>query len=491
MHKEAYVEAEKPDYASQAKEISERAISDDPQDIPDDNENSATINKFSEEDYPNKNIECEVPSAEVAVTGKTMEETIVAAEVQEEKVGIALEDVVPEAAGFENNEVLEEVNDKCAEMADTSATVENPTVSMSKIIPELTEGIPPVVEYQETKLHSLAEELNTKDSEVKRAEIDSAMNVQSTKECKESSEASSNEKPVEGDPEQKIETSDVQETEPIQNAPVSETVKQETEERQLARGIDDVHEEEKNTYNIIPKQLESSYGAESEKVSEPIIHHTSIEDTSQQNIKTSEKDLQVNIGGLHSHDASEQKDKHVVLETDDAKNSNPENLDGDGSKTSSEISRGEHETVQPPKLERETEECRNEDGTNYEVKAKPESEETSPMADHSPAGKEPTSHVEDLQAEKTDEAEHENSKTDEERENEEESSHEQEKSDLSSEAPVMVDMGDADVKVTPKKSHNILSGVGSKVKHSIAKVKKAITGKSSHPKTPSPSKVVN
>lgn len=41
-------------------------------------------------------------------------------------------------------------------------------------------------------------------------------------------------------------------------------------------------------------------------------------------------------------------------------------------------------------------------------------------------------------------------------------------------------------KTSRKKSHNILSGVGSKVKHSIAKVKKAITGKSSHPKTSSP-----
>ncbi|KAK4760303.1 hypothetical protein SAY87_005196 [Trapa incisa] len=42
---------------------------------------------------------------------------------------------------------------------------------------------------------------------------------------------------------------------------------------------------------------------------------------------------------------------------------------------------------------------------------------------------------------------------------------------------------DIDVKAYHKKSHNILSGVGSKVKHSISKVKKAITGKSSHPKT--------
>ena len=55
-------------------------------------------------------------------------------------------------------------------------------------------------------------------------------------------------------------------------------------------------------------------------------------------------------------------------------------------------------------------------------------------------------------------------------------------------APVVVEASrDTDVKIAHKKHHhNILSSVGSKVKHSIAKVKKAITGKSSHPKTTSP-----
>ncbi|KAK4785150.1 hypothetical protein SAY86_001839 [Trapa natans] len=51
--------------------------------------------------------------------------------------------------------------------------------------------------------------------------------------------------------------------------------------------------------------------------------------------------------------------------------------------------------------------------------------------------------------------------------------------------PVMVEPSkDNDGKANHKKSHNILSGVGSKVKNSISKVKKAITGKSSHSKTP-------
>uniref|UniRef100_M1AY92 Microtubule-associated protein futsch n=3 Tax=Solanum TaxID=4107 RepID=M1AY92_SOLTU len=57
----------------------------------------------------------------------------------------------------------------------------------------------------------------------------------------------------------------------------------------------------------------------------------------------------------------------------------------------------------------------------------------------------------------------------------------------SSEDPVIVEISrDADIKVPPKKHQNILSGVGSKVKHSIAKVKKAITGKSSQTKPSSP-----
>ncbi|XP_020251489.1 uncharacterized protein LOC109828911 [Asparagus officinalis] len=50
-------------------------------------------------------------------------------------------------------------------------------------------------------------------------------------------------------------------------------------------------------------------------------------------------------------------------------------------------------------------------------------------------------------------------------------------------AEIKVEDRDAELKPAQKKSHGLLSGVGSKVKHSIAKVKKAITGKSSHSKT--------
>ncbi|KAI8031704.1 hypothetical protein LOK49_LG01G04060 [Camellia lanceoleosa] len=59
--------------------------------------------------------------------------------------------------------------------------------------------------------------------------------------------------------------------------------------------------------------------------------------------------------------------------------------------------------------------------------------------------------------------------------------------DLGSDALVMIEASrDMDVKIAHKKSHNILLGIGPKVKHSIAKVKKVITGKSSHLKTASP-----
>ncbi|XWS40700.1 hypothetical protein CRYUN_Cryun17cG0017900 [Craigia yunnanensis] len=75
-------------------------------------------------------------------------------------------------------------------------------------------------------------------------------------------------------------------------------------------------------------------------------------------------------------------------------------------------------------------------------------------------------------------------KTDEEKDGEEGDEHN--KTDSGSDAPVMVEAPrDTDTK-PHKKSHNILSGVGSKVKHSISKVKKAITGKSSHSKEPKP-----
>jgi hypothetical protein len=87
---------------------------------------------------------------------------------------------------------------------------------------------------------------------------------------------------------------------------------------------------------------------------------------------------------------------------------------------------------------------------------------------------EPNAQKEEMKNVKTEMAEHEEPKIDDD-------------GDGDGDVPVTVETpSDFEIKAAHKKSHNILSGVGSKVKHSIAKVKKAITGKSSHPKTPSP-----
>ncbi|XP_024183799.1 titin isoform X3 [Rosa chinensis] len=95
--------------------------------------------------------------------------------------------------------------------------------------------------------------------------------------------------------------------------------------------------------------------------------------------------------------------------------------------------------------------------------------------------KEPTVGKE-LQADNEEEEEHENveeAKTDEEKEDTE-----HKRAYQGYDEPVIVEASrDTEVKV--KKSHNILSGMGSKVKHSISKVKKAIIGKSSNSKTQS------
>ncbi|XP_024029532.1 titin isoform X3 [Morus notabilis] len=79
----------------------------------------------------------------------------------------------------------------------------------------------------------------------------------------------------------------------------------------------------------------------------------------------------------------------------------------------------------------------------------------------------------------------EKTKTDEEEEEEEEDEHEHEHEEADHpDAPILVQTSkDIDTKVGRKKSHGLFSGVGSKVKHSISKVKKVIIGKSSHSKT--------
>ncbi|KAK2661688.1 hypothetical protein Ddye_000262 [Dipteronia dyeriana] len=113
--------------------------------------------------------------------------------------------------------------------------------------------------------------------------------------------------------------------------------------------------------------------------------------------------------------------------------------------------------------------------------------ETPQVAEHVSKERDLTTNSEELQTEEAEKIQIREAKTGEEKDEEEEGE-EHKKIDLSSGALVVIDVPrDMDVKVAHKKSHGILSGVGSKVKRSISKVKKAIIGKSSHhPKPVSP-----
>lgn len=395
-------------------------------------------------------------------------------------------------------------------------------------------------EDQQVKLHDLPGELNITDTEV-MAEKDDPENLQNARDVSQddqgpnegSSEVSIKENPVEASQDENIKTSEEQETEAVQNASALETLEQETEE-QLGRAPGNATEagvncEEEKIINDKSNQLENSWSAETEKVSESntcqnlmddTVRHDKVEGSSRQidslsilpevkcsDIETTERDIPVHSDGVNGTAVTEleatplpSKDKHIVLEADHTTVLSSENANGN-EKLSTECSQGEHDLLEPSKVEQKEADCGNEERMDQETTEKPETKEadkpslsdllfiteTSKMAEHSAIGEEPTTHTEDRHAEKPDEDQHENAKTEEEHDDKDEQS-EQKESESSSEAPVMVDMADADVKVSHKKSHNILSGVGSKVKHSIAKVKKVITGKSSHPKPPSPVK---
>lgn len=103
------------------------------------------------------------------------------------------------------------------------------------------------------------------------------------------------------------------------------------------------------------------------------------------------------------------------------------------------------------------------------------------MGTHSPEEKEPTAISKEQKIEEDEEEEHESS--DEVKVDEEKGEKEHKTGEPGYDSPIMVEASrDADVNVkvvSHKKSNHILSGI----KHSISKVKKAITGKSSHSKT--------
>ncbi|KAL8471265.1 hypothetical protein ACS0TY_028790 [Phlomoides rotata] len=523
---ETYVEPEQLDFSFHIKDISEVPISDGVQVIQEDNESSITKLTSSEEECSNKSTDSQIStvSNDAELTEQASEATKITSELQAPKAGISSQVAIPNATEVESRQV-EEANDKCKVVAETSTPVELPKISTSKITLE--------AEEQQTKFHDLPQELNIRDTEV-MAEKDDPGNLQNVRDVSQdaqgsnegSFEVSNKENPVEASPDENIETSEEQETEAVQNASVLETLKQETEQQQLGRAPENVTEagvncEEEKIINDKFNQLEKSWSAETEKVSESntTAQHDNVEGSPRQidslsilpeakcsEIETAEKEhfAGVNDTGVTELEVTTppSKDKHLVLEADHTTVLSSENTNGN-EKLSAECS-GERDLLEPSKVEQQEADCGNEERTDQEIAGKPESEEatkpslsdlfdvsmreTSKMAEHSATDEEPTTHTEDLHAEKPDEDQHENAKTEEEHDDDDDESSEQRGSELSSEAPVIVDMADADVKVSHKKSHNILSGVGSKVKHSIAKVKKAITGKSSHPKPPSPKK---
>jgi golgin subfamily B member 1 len=79
---------------------------------------------------------------------------------------------------------------------------------------------------------------------------------------------------------------------------------------------------------------------------------------------------------------------------------------------------------------------------------------------------------------KSEEIKDEEHEGEEEGEEEEESHQEREAEIIGRDLPARAEARETEIKLVQKKSHGILSGVGSKVKHSLTKVKKAFTGKS-------------
>ncbi|GKV07779.1 hypothetical protein SLEP1_g19500 [Rubroshorea leprosula] len=101
--------------------------------------------------------------------------------------------------------------------------------------------------------------------------------------------------------------------------------------------------------------------------------------------------------------------------------------------------------------------------------------ETLQMAKEMTEARHPTASKEKLKVEEAETIQVKEAKTDEEKEDREERN-KHEKMDSDPDSPIMVEAPrDISIKVAHKKSHSILSGVGSKVKHSISKVKKAFS----------------
>ncbi|KAL9157500.1 hypothetical protein ABFS82_08G008300 [Erythranthe guttata] len=434
----------------QAAELDEVLNGDGAQDIPVHNESSTTKNEYFEEKYPNKSTETQISSA----SGNTE----------------LIEQVIKDE-GVDSRQV-EEVSDDCKQIKETSTLVEPATIPTSEIMQEYTVETSPETKDQLKEVDDLHQASNVSEAELKMAQKDGPPDLQKARDISEnvqelnegSVELSDKESPVEVYPCENIEakvSSEEQKTEEIQKVLVPETLDQEIEEQQpgstSSKAVLKACEEDKIIEKVSALQSSTEDTAQSDKKEEterqidslPVLPHVKCSD-----IETDEKDLPLrsDVAELEVIPPPS-NDKHVVLE--------------------------------PSKCEPEEANSGHKEGTSQKTAESKEMDKPSLMdLLHTPTKKtsEMASRSEDVQA---DEAVCEDAKSDEEKDDEEESS-EQRRPDLGSEAPVMVDMGDADLKTPHKKSHNILSGVGSKVKHSIAKVRKAITGKSSHPKPPSP-----
>lgn len=537
-----FVEAARLSFSSHTEDTSEILHSDGVQDIPEYNENCTNKSKYSDDKSTEPQIS--TVSKDIKLKEQAAKDTRTA---EMHKKSGSDSGAPAEATGVDSRQV-EEVCDESKVMAETYIPVEPATISTPEIMQEYTVRTSLETKDQIT-LDDLPQESNIRDCEVKMAQNDGPLNLQNVRDISEdvqelnevSVEVSSKENLVEANPSENIEarvSTEGHEVEEIQNSLVLETLDQEIEEQQQENSYDAVPKaigENCEEDQIVDNKSSDLIGNSASAAAENVLEST--EETAQSDkrqeagkqidsvhmlqhvkcsdIETTDKGLLMHPAGLEVTDVTRvevssqpSKDKHVVLEADDTNNTNPENSTGKKNISaiqhgdSVECFRAEPEVqipYEPKKANPVDEESTNQETTESIEESEPNEMDKHSLSDllqvsmkankemayHSAIEEEPTIHREDLHSGKADEAEHQDAKSDEGRNDEEESS-EQIRSDLCTEAPVMVDMGDADVKNAHKKSHNLLSGVGSKVKHSIAKVKKAITGKSSHPKPPSP-----
>ncbi|KAL3833129.1 hypothetical protein ACJIZ3_007865 [Penstemon smallii] len=379
-------------------------------------------------------------------------------------------------------------------------------------------------ENQFPELHNLLDASHAKDTDVGTTKEDGLMGIQSDRDVTEEDVQGFNEGSADSNKNIVAKVSTGEEAEIIQPETISETLKHETEEQQPEKTYEAVSqakgvecEEKKITDHIHNTVTENSTCVSTDKILPSYILQVSTDDADEgaknqethkqcgvlpvlPPIKCSDVEIEQSDLPLLEANPPSAKDKHVVLEADHTEKAkhdfliDSKNIIVTENEDSVVCSANEGEKLSPSKTEQEETKCGHEEKPNDETEKSMEdtaptlsellqvsTKETTPIADHCTTEKEQVIHKVELQEERS----HEEAKTDEEKDDEECSS-EHKKSDSGSEAPVMVEAADADVKVTPKKPHNILSGVGSKVKHSIAKVKKAITGKSSHPKPTSP-----